>query len=211
MNLRVDLILESEQRSASVINAKSLTRMGMIIVPAVVGLAIAVAVVDYLTLRSRQNTITEQLEAEQGRKSEAAAVLKSLNDNKAILDEISGWTKSRTAVADVLLDVQKVTPLEIQLTDFSIVQSTLATNVPGAKTIARSYQISIKGKALADGAEKTEQAVLKFRADLQAAQALGTNVDEVVVSSFGASQEADAPKDLRIFNITCNIKPRKFR
>jgi hypothetical protein len=212
MNLRVDLILETEQRSASVINAKSLTRIGVIVGPAILGLIVAAAVVDHLTLNSRLNTVREQLADEEPRLNDAGLVEKELKGNNEILTEVTGWSKSRMELAPILEDVQKLVPPEIQLVDLTINQSCFVTNSAGGKVLARAYRMVLRGKALSDDAKKTEDLVLKLRKDLATAPSLAKNVDDkdVVVSNFGASPDVDAPKNLRLFDITCGLKARKF-
>ena len=94
MNLRVDLILESEQRSASRINLKSLTRIVAIIVPVLIGLVVASVLFGLVKLNNDVKTANNYWEITQPKLERAKALAAQVQDNEAILKELKGWKKS---------------------------------------------------------------------------------------------------------------------
>ena len=62
MNLRADLILETEQRSANPLNPRSLMRMSIIIVPSVLALIIITMLFKAQNLKSRLEMAGQALE-----------------------------------------------------------------------------------------------------------------------------------------------------
>ena len=205
MNLRVDLILPTEQRSASVINVKSLVRIATIVVPTILGLLIALAVMNMIRISSELRNLESQWKEAKPRKEAAAALRKELAGNQDLEKKLTGWTNSRLNWHEQLRGIQKEIPaeLQIQLAALTIGSSmVLVDKVPG-----RAASLTLKGVAFG---ENTEANVQKLKASLQQSTTLAAHIGAVEVTRFDASKAAGANKLDRFFQIDAPYKPRKF-
>ena len=206
MNMRVDLIFETEQRSGSFLSPKSLIRIGSIVGPAVLALLVAVFVMQMWQLNSKVTLLEGQWESLGRKKKEAEKLQDRLLANKAILDEIGGWRVSHMDWHPKLQGIMSEVPAEIELKTLQVSHGfeVQAKNMP-----ARMFTMTVTGRAVGSGAET---AVDRLRSRLQSASAFSTDVSEdgVTVSAYGADTTAGADKRDRVFAIISKYKAREF-
>ena len=206
MNLRVDLILPTEQRSASIINVKSLARISMIVVPVILGLVIALAVMNMMRARSDLRDLEAQWKDAEPKKKAAAALRAELAVNLDLEKNLTGWTSSRFNWHEQLRGIQKEIPLElrIQLLTLTVNSSMFVVG----NTPARGASLTLRGLAFG---ENTEANVKILKASLLKSSTLSGAVDSVEITQFAANTSAGANKLDRIFQIDVLYKARKFQ
>lgn len=205
MNLRVDLILESEQRSGSIINPKSLLRIATIIVPAILGVVAAIVVVNMLRVNSELNLLEAQMQAFVPKEKTAEKVKAQVGVNRNILVEMESWRKTQLTWHDQFLALQKAVPDEIQLNTLGMSHSIERgedDTVP-----SRVFRMILTGKAAGERAEKNVQHLREQLAKTPVFSAPMKNVD---VTKFISDPDKEAQKMDRIFEIQCHYQPRKF-
>lgn len=204
MNLRVDLILESEQRSASLISRKSLIRIVSIVIPAVIVLLVTLQVMRLLAVKNEERAVearwltTEPLEKKAG---ELAGVRRA---NDALLAELEGWSKSRISWNEQLLALTSVVPTNMQLTELRIGQT---FQVIQDKVPARVFGMNLKGMSYGTEAESS---VKKMEQTLSQDALFSNLIRRVEVPMYGAANTEGANKDDRIFEIRCGYRERAF-
>lgn len=206
MNIRVDLILESEQRSASVVNVKSMIRISSISVPAILLVIAASIVVNMMTLNSELKMLEGEMQAI-GPKQEAAEILsKGFAVNREMLNELEGWHKSHIDWHEQLLAMQKEVPAEIQLSALRISHQ---FDLIDKKIPARAFTVVLEGNTTG---ERAEFSVQRLKRGLEDSPALSSAVQKngVEVSRYEAVTEKGAAKDDRIFQIKCEYQSRRF-
>jgi len=204
MNLRVDLILPTEQRSASVINVKSLVRIAIIVVPLIVVLAIALGVVNMMQSRGDLDRLKTQWKETEPQKQAAAKLRTQLADNLALEKKVSGWAGSRTMWDQQLRGIQRELPPEarIQLTRLNLGSP---ISVAAGKVPVRTGLLVLQGAAYGENSEANVQT---FRQALVKSPALAALVEKVEVTRFDANPKAG--KFDRVFQIDITYKARKF-
>jgi hypothetical protein len=205
MNLRVDLILESEKRSASLINPKSVMRISAIVGPVIVVIIIALFVFNIWQLNSRLDSLKKTLEVELPKKERAVKIKADLNANMLLLNELDGWQKSRIDWADQLMGIQKEIPDKMQLETLTLSHSIQMTNdMP-----VRAFMMKINGKAVGEAASAL---VMKLRDNLpNSSSSSNSLMTHPNVSKFQRPQPTtDENKNDRVFQIDCSYKPRMF-
>jgi len=206
MSLRVDLILESEQRSGSLLSPKSLVRIASVVGPTILVLLVGVFVMQMWQLSSRVTLLEGQWESLGGQKKTAERLREQLLTNRKVLDEIGGWRESHIDWHEQLSGLIEVVPPEIELRKLRIGQKldVLEKNMP-----ARMFSMTLNGRAVGASAESAVE-TLKVR--LQSSAAFATNVaeDGVSVPSYGADVSVGAGKHDRVFTIVSQYEPRKF-
>jgi hypothetical protein len=206
MSLRVDLILDSEQRSGSLLSPKSLVRIASIVGPAILLVLVAAFVMQMFQLNSKVALLEGQWEDVGGQQQTAENLRGQLLENREMLDEIGGWRESHIDWHEQLSGLIRVVPPEIELRKLRIGQQldVLEKNMP-----ARTFSMTLNGRAVGAGAEGAVEAL---KLSLQTAPAFATNVaeDGVSVPSYGADVSAGAGKHDRVFTIVSKYTPRKF-
>jgi len=206
MNLRVDLILPTEQRSASVVSAKSLVRIAMIVVPLILAVIIASVVMSMMRYRSDLIELERQWKEAEPKKEAAANLRKELAATQDLEKKLMGWKGSRVDWHRQLRGIQKEIPAEarIQLNRLTV-NSVLS--LEGGKIPVRSDSATLMGTAFGENArvnvENLKQALLK-------SSTLTGYVNQVEVIRFDQSRDEKASKLDRTFRIDMMYKPRKF-
>jgi len=206
MNLRVDLILASEQRSGSLLSLKSLLRIATIVGPLVLILIIGTAVLKTMKLTRKLNDLETQWQCEEPKKKRASELKKEVATNVALKEELEGWSKSHLDWHQQLLGLQRATADDIQLTSLRV--SHAIQLVDDEKTPARVFAATMKGTALG---EKAELSVRRLERLLAQAPAFSNIMDRVEVSKYGADTRSGASKSDRVFEINCTYETLKFK
>ena len=113
MNLRVDLILESEQRSASIFNLKSLLRFITILIPSIIVLLFLVSFAGYLSLKGRVNELKTENEIKQPKVTRADALSGEVAKNESMRKELAGLRNSSLDWHKQFVELMKVVPAEM--------------------------------------------------------------------------------------------------
>ena len=218
MNLRVDLILPTEQRSASVVSVKSLIRIAAIVVPLVLLIVIAWVVTSLMQTRGELNRLEAQwdefgAEKAWGPKKEltpqkvidARNIKAELNKTLAIEKSLAGWATSRMLWDEQLKGIRKEIPpaLRIQLTKLTVV-STMGVS---SKTPVRANFLTMMGVAYGDNAETSVQTFQKalLNTSSSAGRVVSVEVPQCVDNKAPGANKSD-----RFFKIDMQYKPRKF-
>ena len=206
MNLRVDLIFETEQRSGSLLSPKSLIRIGTIVGPAILALLVAVFVMQVWQLNSKLTLLEGQWESLGKKKKESERLRDQLLTNRKILDEIGGWRASHMDWHTQMRGIMTEVPAEIELKRLQVSQR---FDVLGKDMPARMFTMTVSGRAVGSGAET---AVEQLRSRIQSSSVFATNIAEngVTVSAYGADTTVGANKRDRVFTITSQYEARKF-
>jgi hypothetical protein len=204
MNLKVDLILPSEQRSGSVLSLKSLTRIASIALPAIILVAAFVMTYQYIRLRTQVNSLEEAWENAQPKEQHAKEIREQLARNRKVLNEIRGWKKSSMAWHWHLLDLQRQVPASIALNELELSHSMQLTD----GNPARSFSILLSARS--EG-EDAEWSIMRFQGNIKNSDRLGSLVQsvEVVPGSYREDPSTTNEYD-RLFRLSCKVKPRPF-
>ena len=200
MNLRVDLILVSERRSANVINLKLVRTVLCIAVPLLIALFLALSIVDLMNLDKRQNLVEEQWKTNAPKKEKALKVRQRVQRSLRTLNEIEGWSRSHIDWHAQLEALQKAVPAQVQLTSLRLSQTLQL--VEAQKKPARVFEIAIEGRDATAGAERDVQALKRSLAEAST----GT-VSDVEIAKFEADPKN---KTERVFELVSRYFPRKF-
>ena len=195
MNLRIDLILESEQRSASLLDLKALKRMGMVIGP-----AILVVIVLFAILRAtQQGRVVANLESkwqtEQPLVAEADKWQTELVKTRDVNNEFEGWRKSRINWHEQIIKLAEITPNDIQLTGFRMSHS-LQRGRP-----VRMFSVTLDGKTSGEDAEAHVQTLLRKLEEQP-------EITRVQIMDFRADATPDAQRHDRIFRLELTYRER---
>jgi len=190
MNMRVDLILESEQRSASVVNLKSVIRISSVSLPVILLVIVASIAVNMITLNSELKMLEGEVQAIGSKEKTAETLIKGFAVNREIMNELEGWRKSHIDWYEQLLAMQKEVPSEIQLSAMRISHE---FDLIDKKIPVRAFTVALEGNTTG---ERAELNVHRLKRGLEDSPVLSLGVKEkgVEVSRFeAANDEAYAP------------------
>lgn len=203
MNLRINLILATEKRSASPLNPKSVARVSAVVLPALVLIGIVAALLQIMFLKWELSNLQKEWELKQPKQKQAESAKTALAENTATLDEIGGWTKSRINWSSQILAFMKNTPPDIMYTTLRINHNFSTIN----NKCARSFSVAIFGKSYGTEAQDN---VKVLRNNIAEGAEFGEYVQEVK-ASIKADESQGADKNDRIFDLDITYKPRMFQ
>lgn len=201
MNLRADLIFPGEQRSASGVSLRSVSRVATIVGPLVVAGVIVYIVMNSLNLNSKVRAMERLWLETEPRKEQAMKVLQQGKANDAILKEIQGWQRSRIDWHTQLLALQRMVQPRLQ---FSVLRLSQVLQTGENKEAERTYTLAISGKAVGRGAETAVEGLQK---DFLETEPFKEYIERAEIPKYGADP---ADKENRIFQLDCTYKPRVF-
>ena len=204
MNLRVDLILESEQRSGSPVSAKALLRIVCVLLPALLILAVAGAFRNMKQVTDELASLETQWEEVKPKQIEILSLNQEFQANRRAREELAAWQASRIDWHKQMVALMRVVPRDIQLRRL---RANHALHLVEEKTPARVFSMSIEGRAFGEQAEQDVQAL---RRRLQDRPPLADLIDAVEVTKFAQDPSRDAQKNDRTFKIDCQFTPREF-
>jgi hypothetical protein len=202
MNLRVDLILETEQRSASFLSPRQMLRLSGIVVPAIGAFLLFVAALDTM----RQNMHTEQKASEwkllEPQKAAALKLAEEMRRHDAIVKSLESWPATKRSLYDQLATLMKVVPPDIQLARLSYDQTLGVVD----KQAQRVPTMRLEGRAL--GADSEEHLLVLTRRMREEApfDVLLANVE----MRGDRDTAAGARPEDRVFRLSCEYHPLKF-
>lgn len=205
MNFRVDLIMADEQRSASVINPKSITRVVCTVVPMLILLAVAKFGYGVYSLGVKASEAERLWASTEPKAKKAEVVRNALNENLDIVNELAGWRETHINWHEQLAALQTAVPANIQLTALSVQQSLLSDPAP-----SRSFQMILSGRSAGDA---NGIRVVQLESAFGELPPLKAAVKSAKVSagSFVQDPSPQAKKDDRLFRIECAYSERVFK
>ena len=204
MNLRVDLILETERRSASVLSLKGFVRIVLIVIPLVILLLIGNEIMDLMTLRNEVNAQETEWRMAGPKEKKAGELAVQYQLNLAMRKELDGWRNSRLDWHQQLSAIMTETPTNVQFQSLSVGH---AFQLIEDKTPARVFSMELRGRA--SGAD-AEAGVRQIEHRLTQGPAFSNLTRKVEVPQYGADAAKGADKNDRIFVITCGYRERKL-
>lgn len=204
MNLRVDLILETEQRSASIFNLKTMVRAVAILIPSIIVALFLVSFFGFWTLKSQVNDMKTEEEIKQPKVARADALRAEVDQNEAIKNELKGRRNSSLYWHRQFVELMKVIPAEMHFDSLRVTHSFGSE----ANVTSRKFDMTISGKS--KGAN-SEDNVLLMKRSLTVSEFFKEYMDPPAVPVFKADVDPDAKKTDRIFRIECSYKARKMQ
>ncbi|MBL7076672.1 MAG: hypothetical protein ISS31_04295 [Kiritimatiellae bacterium] len=201
MNLRADLIFANEQRSASMVSMRSITRVASIVGPAAAAILIAFIVMNAIALAGRVKTANKEWMSVEPRKEQALKVLHAGKINDGILAEIEAWKHSSTDWSPQLTSLQKSINPNIQIRSMRISQ---VLNQTDKGFTARTFSMTLSGTAVGGEAEEAVEGLQKHFIEDDAFKEL---VASAKIPSYGADPDNKAN---RVFELECEYNPSAF-
>ncbi|HAL91736.1 MAG TPA: hypothetical protein DCM68_01770 [Verrucomicrobia bacterium] len=205
MSLQVNLILEPERRSASLIRFKTIGQIAVAVAVTVLTASLAWKYLGYLEVRrALQQLEPQRMEFEQ-RQKETDVLQQALNLHKGYLDEIMGWHHSRLPWEDILEGIRTHVPDTMQWRTLQL-RMQLAVGKDGH--YAREHAVTLNGRHQGANAEAR---VESFRRAWETEAPMSDWTDKAVVASFTDDDTPGATSQDRLFQIEVSFKPRSFR
>jgi len=204
MNLQVDLIYQSERRSASTLNLKAALRVLTIVVPAAAVLLIVLLIVNFLQRKYEVALLEAKWDATSPRKREADVLRNQVSRNRAILAQLQGLEKSRLDWRRQLAGLLVEVPGGIQLRNLTAGQF---LHLEQERVPARTFSMTVTGKATGISADAD---VERLRRRLLDSPIYAPEMETVEVASYGVDSTRGADRDDRAFRIDCTYSTRQF-
>ena len=203
MNLRLDLILPEEQRSASVFNLRMLTRIATFTVPVILAVLVALVVLGMMALTNKVRSIEAAWAAAEPKKARALKLIQHAKSNDLILREIEGWQKSRLDLRDQLVVLQEGVDPRLQISSLRISQ---AFKLVDEKFPARAFVLDLSGRASGTGADAAVQALQQHLLQSSVTSLL-LQTNGIRITRFTADPQN---KNDRLFDMDGVYAPRRF-
>lgn len=206
MNLRVDLIYPTEQRSASKLNMRMVSRIGVFGVPAVLILIAVISLVRVQGLSREVRRWENRWRIAAPEKDGAIEFQSTMQQNTLWTREIESWSASRIDMAALLKNLRSNVPSMVQFTDLQIAEEFREIEDAG---IIRQYWITLSGKADGPRAKDDVEDLTSAMNGHPAFTGLVANA-EVPAGAFAQDDDPQAPPTRRVFQIKVEFKPRPF-
>lgn len=205
MNLRVDLILETEQRSASPV---SLTFVIRLLAITLLSVLVLVSIFYFKRMQetaSETRGLNNNISAIRFKYDAHLALKSKLTVQGGVLAECKSWEKGHIEWFAALAAIARLVPPTIQLRDVKIERINSTVN----KKPVRLVTLYIKGRAVGENAAPD---VDKLRQDILKTPEFVTAVKEVVIpaGSFKMDSDPRASKADRVFELVCRYAPMNY-
>jgi len=204
MNLRVDLILETEQRSASIFNLKTAIRAVIVLIPTTILAIFLFSLMGYWGLKSQLNGKKTEEEIKKPKVERADALRAEVDLNEAIKNELQGRKNSALDWHRQLVELMKITPEEMYFDSLRVIHGFHTEN----NETFRKFDMTITGKSKG---ERSVDNVLLLKRSLTINDLFKKYTNPPEVPVFKEDADPGAKKTDRIFRIECNYKPRKIQ
>ncbi len=202
MNFRVDFILESEQRSASVLSLKFLKRLAAVLIPGLVAVSLTLLALDTRRLAAEAAQRETEWRLLEPQKTQAESLMAELEREQNILNALQSWPESRVTVHDQFAALMTMIPPSIQLTRLNYDQ---ADDLSGSRS-RRQIRMRMEGRAVGENSEARLQDLVDT---LEQEEPFRSLVDQLDMRG-GRDTAADAGPHDRTFHIDCQYEPRLF-
>ena len=206
MSLRVDLIMENEQRSASLVSFKGIVRIVTVVAPLTLLMLIGLWVIGIFRMKGEASMLQSEWNAAVPRQANAKQLRDVLARNEEILDVLKGLTRTRLEWSEQLRGLMEIAPANIRLKTLSIDRHVVLNEKQNQNMVV--FGMSLEGTASGSDAD-TSVATLKMR--LMDHPTFIPVIDFVEVKKYGVDTAPDADKDDRIFRIDCRYTGRSFK
>jgi hypothetical protein len=204
MNLRVDLILETEQRSASIFNLKTMVRAVAILIPSIIAVFFLVSFFEFWTLKSTVNDMKTEEEIKKPKVARADALRAEVDQNETIKTELQGRKNSAIDWHVQFVELMKLIPDEMHFDSLRMTHTFASEN----NVTSRKFDMTVAGKSQGT---RSEDNVLLVKRSLTISDFFKKYMNPPDVPVFKQDTDPGAKKTDRIFRIECNYKPRKMQ
>ena len=204
MNLQVDLILPTEQRSASAFNLQAVIRVMTIVGPAILLLLIALLVLGFMQINGEVKLLETQWAAVEKKKSAADALRNQVSENRDILADLTGLRNTDVEISKALIRLLQVIPANIQMAELSVTDT---FELKDEKIPERRFRLIMAGSAIGKNAD-AEVAELKRR--LVQAPGFERDMERSEVTEYGVDTREGAGRDDRAFRIDSLFNEKVF-
>ncbi len=205
MNLQVNLILDSERRSASFVRFKTLGLTASVTVAVLLGISLLWKYVGYLEVARELERLEPQRAQFEQRQKETESLRKVLDVYRGYANEIMGWHYSRLPWSEILAGLQGQVPPTVQ---FRTLQMRTQLLIGKDGFFVRDHTVTLNGRHQGLSAETFVEAVRRAWTT-QAPMSMW--VEEAAVSSFGDDDTPGASLQDRLFQIEVKFHPRSSR
>jgi hypothetical protein len=205
MNLRVDLLLDTERRSSSLLSMKSVLRISALVIPLILAALATFGVMGLLISVRELRMLDARWQQMEPRTKDAAKLLSEFQANREVMKVLEGWRHARVAWHEQFAGIMRVVPAEVQLTHLSVASTIGAVS---NKAPARVFAMTLQGRATGPEAELRVQ---EIEARLLSAAPFSSLTKKAEVTQFGSDTAPNANKDDRVFQILCTYAPRDFK
>jgi len=202
MNLRVDLLLDSERRSGGRIRVRFLVRTAAILVPTIVLGIVFWIFWSFQSQRSKLKADEAYVNRKKPEYKEALRLKGQVARNLAQLAELKALSASRMLWHDQLLGLQKTVHPMIQLTRLRVAERLSVS----AGTPVRINVMTLTGKATGDDPDTIFN---RFKRSLEKDAVFEPVMDAVKVTRYDEASQDESGEKVRVFEIECRYKPRK--
>lgn len=202
MSLHVNLLLETERRSGSLISWKFLLRIVAVFLAAALVLVLGGLFMGIRSAKQNRLFLERQQRQETPMYQSVVQLQKELKQVQGLMEILDGWHASRTDAYELLAELQTLVPASIQLTSLNYDERLeWMDNAP-----LRTARLFLKGRAVGGRAEPDVQQFVQALREKPALKALLNSVD---VKRFGAAEAAAS--NVRVFEVECPFVPKKVR
>ena len=205
MNIRVDLILDNEKRSASLLNVKSIIRLAIIIAPLLVIVTVVLGGIGFMHSNVKLNNLKNRWELAEQRQKEAKALRDETAINNRIKNELLGWRASQMPWGEQMVALQRIAPSNMQFIRLNISQTLLLVN---NSFPARQFVLTLSGKSKGSAAEAN---INTFIDTIKSSEIFTVPMEGVSIESFGEDRNEYATREDRVFEIKCTYNAKVFR
>ncbi len=202
--MRVNLMLDVEQRSASPVSLVMVIRtlVGTLILVAL--LLVTALFTSYRALQKNVSYADAAWKQTQPKYLAALQLRSNLTYKITTLNEIQGWRKTRVAWGKELENIEAVVPSMVQLTELRVAQELLLTsnNIP-----ARVFELRLVGRT---GAIRSEENVSELQSVLAGQPPFDTLIETASIPP-GSFRQDPVNKADRVFEIVCKCRPKLFQ
>lgn len=206
MNFRINLILDTEKRSTSIISAKALLRICAIVIPIIIVIALALTVLSSINMKHYRDQLVRENEQRAGEKAKATQLKQKLTDAMHILEEVRGWKNAKLNWHEQLMGIMQCTPTNANLTKLML--TTDVKLVDNNKTPARIFSLDLQGKAKGTG---SDESLINFLQAFKTQPPFGTNIIQTATLEGKEDLSEGASKDDRVFTLNCSYLPKRFK
>jgi hypothetical protein len=203
MNYRVDLILAEEQRNATILNPRSLSRMATAVVVLLIGFVVFRSVFAFVSLQREVSRLQNRWDSFGPLSQKATQVREALTRNLETLDELKGWKETHLDWHTQIQPLARLVPPTVQLFTLGMQQTLTTENGP-----ARSFLLTVEGRS---AGEQAGENVERLKTSLEADPAYSGLVKRVEVPLFTTDLTPGASKSDRRFRIQSIYAERHFR
>jgi hypothetical protein len=214
MNLRVDLILPEERRSASRISPKLLVRGALVFALLVVVLGVTVVYLKATAVMRQRNAARDIWQGLEPKYKKAVALEKELRQNQMLLADLLSIRNSRMNWVEQLRALHRVVPENVQITRVNFEE----TMGKVKNTPARLFTLTIYARAYARDESRTfggdpQQDVKEMERRLVADEHFSKCLRDVAVvgGSFAVGRWPGAVENDRQFSIRCIYRPMEIK